>query len=124
MKKILIAEDEESLRGALKEMLVDQGYEVSEAKDGDECLALINSQPFDLLVTDIMMPGRDGLEVLEMILSRPNIEPIPTIVLTNRLDFTAKHKAFNFGAKAYLVKSDTPLEQIVVEIEKVVGKSS
>ena len=67
---ILIADDEESVRGFLKEILMDAGYRVTTASDGREALDLLGRQRFDLVISDIRMPGLDGMALLQEIRSR------------------------------------------------------
>lgn len=63
--RILVIEDERQIREVLKQMLEKAGYEVDIAEDGNEGLALFKKRPADVVVTDILMPGKDGLETIE-----------------------------------------------------------
>jgi DNA-binding response OmpR family regulator len=63
-KRILVVDDEKPLRDILKLTLSCEGYEVLTAADGNEAMELARSMPFDLVVTDIMMPGKDGIETI------------------------------------------------------------
>ena len=63
-RKILVAEDNPDTREALRLLLETQGYSVRAAEDGDEAIRLQKSEPADVLVTDLFMPGRDGFETL------------------------------------------------------------
>ncbi|HEY4484869.1 MAG TPA: response regulator [Nitrospiria bacterium] len=67
---ILIADDEESVRGFLKELLEEAGYRVTTASDGRIARDLLNQKHFDLLISDIRMPGVDGMKLLQEIRSR------------------------------------------------------
>ena len=79
MKKILIIEDDESIREIQTDYLKMSGYEVFCAKDGCEGLEMINSQSFDLVVLDLMLPKKDGFEILKSI---GDIKDMPVIVLS------------------------------------------
>lgn len=70
MIQILFLEDEPTIREVLAEYMKIQGYEVTEAGDGDEAAALLESREFDMAVLDIMVPGKSGLEVLALIRER------------------------------------------------------
>lgn len=65
MKRILIIEDERQVREVLKQMLERAGYETEVAVDGAEGLRVFRLRPADLVITDILMPGKDGLETIE-----------------------------------------------------------
>lgn len=62
--RILLVEDDAEIRRILRRSLKDEGYEVHEAANGDEALRAFQAEPFDLVVTDILMPERDGLEII------------------------------------------------------------
>lgn len=78
--KVLVAEDELKIREILVDCLMDD-YEVIEAKDGLEALQLFHSQQFDLVLLDVMMPGKDGFSVLKEIRL---VSKVPVIILTAR----------------------------------------
>ena len=67
MIKILLAEDDGALRGLVRTTLTDDGYEVTACHDGNEALTAMQDQNFDMLITDIMMPGTDGFELAERV---------------------------------------------------------
>ena len=67
MKRILIVDDEEQIRNILRMYLVKEGYEVSEAEDGEKGLKLFYEKPFDLVILDVMLPKKDGWSILREI---------------------------------------------------------
>ena len=67
MKKILIVEDEMEIRNILKLYLLKEGYDVTEAEDGEVAIKLFYEKPFDLVILDIMLPKKDGWSVLREI---------------------------------------------------------
>ncbi|TMA52852.1 MAG: response regulator [Deltaproteobacteria bacterium] len=75
---ILVVDDERSIRVGLKGLLTKEAYEVSTAESGDEVLRLLASQPFDLVLTDLRIPGVDGLSLLQQIKKR---HPDPLVVM-------------------------------------------
>lgn len=101
MKKILIIEDDESIREIQTDYLKMSGYEVFCAKDGYEGLEMINSQSFDLVVLDLMLPKKDGFEILKSI---GDIKDMPVIVLSAKDGEMHKIKALNLGADDYMTK--------------------
>ena len=99
---ILVVEDEPKLANALKEGLEDERYEVSVAKSGEEGFYRLYSEPFDLLMLDVMLPGRNGFEVLAQL--RKNGIGIPVLLLTARDSVDDRVRGLDSGADDYLVK--------------------
>ncbi len=104
MSKILIIEDEESIRRVLKKVLIqdDKSYSITEAVDGLDAISKINSSKFDLILCDIKMPKKDGIEVLKHILSEcPNT---PTIMISGHGDLETAVESMRLGAFDYISK--------------------
>jgi len=80
MKKILVVDDEESVRIILKEMLAKGDYNVEVASDGEEALKILKTGPFDMLITDINMPNMDGVALLQK--SKELFPSMPVIFIT------------------------------------------
>jgi DNA-binding response OmpR family regulator len=117
-KKILVVEDEETLRKALVEYLEDEGFEVISAADGEEGVKMAKTKKVDLVLLDIILPKKDGYEVLEEIKNNDKTEHIPVILLTNLESAEDIQKAFDKGATTYLIKSDYKLEEVVKKIKE------
>ena len=100
--KILIVDDEEMLLNQLKQAFEKQRYLVETATDGEEALRILDENPVDLIILDIMLPKRDGLSVLEEI--RANGLKTPVIMLTARVATQDKVKGLDKGADDYLAK--------------------
>ena len=105
--KILIVDDEENIREVIKEYSTLEGYEVKEADSGVKALELLNSEKFDLMILDIMMPIMDGFTLLNSI---PKEKRIPTIILSARDDEIDKLEGFDRGIDDYLCKPFSPRE--------------
>ena len=104
MSKILIIEDEESIRRVLNKVLMqdDKSYSITEAVDGLDGISKINSSKFDLILCDIKMPKKDGIEVLKHILSEcPNT---PTIMISGHGDLETAGESMRLGAFDYISK--------------------
>jgi two-component system, OmpR family, copper resistance phosphate regulon response regulator CusR len=99
---ILVVEDEPKLASALKEGLEDERYEVSVAKSGEEGFYLLYSKQFDLVMLDVMLPGRSGFEVLGQL--RKNGLGVPVLLLTARDSVEDRVHGLDAGADDYLVK--------------------
>ena len=99
---ILVVEDEAKVARALKEGLERETYGVTVARTGEEGYYLLGAQPFDLVVLDLMLPGRDGLEILATLRSRHR--GIPVLILTARDAVQDRVAGLDAGADDYLVK--------------------
>jgi len=102
---ILVIEDERKLAKALRDGLEAEGYEVSAATDGEEALQLANRSEFDLLILDLSLPRRDGIDVLAA-LRRRNVAT-PVFILTARDAVEDRVRGLDVGADDYLVKPFT-----------------
>src|SRR6478609_3625655 len=101
-KTILIAEDETVLRESLAELLTDEGYEVIPAADGKAAYDVILSRPVDLVVSDVRMPGMDGIALLGHV--RQAAPETPVIVVTAYGTVESAVAAMRLGARDYLLK--------------------
>ncbi|MBM4274554.1 MAG: response regulator [Deltaproteobacteria bacterium] len=101
MKTILVADDEEPIRKLLEGELTDEGYRVVLAANAREALKIVETQPIDLVVLDIRMPGMDGLEALPRILGLK--EGIPVILHTAYSQY--QESFMSWAADAYIIKS-------------------
>jgi DNA-binding response OmpR family regulator len=113
-KRILIAEDEKPMARALELKLTHAGYEVKVANDGEVAMNLINEEPFSLILLDLVMPKKDGFKVLKEMKEKSILTPV--IVLSNLSQEEDERKVKELGAKDYLVKSNTPIANIVSNI--------
>jgi len=102
--KILIAEDEPSLRENLQMLLELEGFEVQLASDGQEAYALARRAPPDLVLTDVMMPVLDGYGLIRLLREDPATAAVPIIVLTARAEQNDADLGLSLGANAHLVK--------------------
>jgi two-component system phosphate regulon response regulator PhoB len=110
MKKILLADDEVHLRTLVHTTLDDPEYEILEAVDGEEALALARAEKPDLLVLDWMMPGLSGVEVARRLRQDPSTAGIPIIMLTAMGQERNKAEGYAAGVETYLVKPFSPLQ--------------
>ena len=105
--KILIVDDEKNIREVIREYASLEGYDVMEADSGLKALELLNTNKFDLMILDIMMPIMDGFTLLNSI---PKEKKIPTIILSARDDEVDKLEGFDRGIDDYLCKPFSPRE--------------
>jgi two-component system response regulator MprA len=99
---ILVVDDDTRLRRALRRVLVAHGFDVAVAADGDEAIERVRTGDVDLVVLDVMMPGRDGIEVCEQL--RATGDPMPVLMLTARDAVRDRVAGLEAGADDYLVK--------------------
>lgn len=100
--KLLIVDDEETLRILVRSELEERGYEVDEAESGEKALEKLQTGKYDLVILDIRMPGMDGLEVLRKIKS-DNLAP-KVIMLTGVEELKIAHDSLQLGANDFLTK--------------------
>lgn len=115
-KKILVAEDDKPMAKALNLKLTNAGFEVVSAFSGEEALAFLEKEKFDLIITDLVMPKGDGFFILSEVKNRSL--NIPVIVTSNLSQQEDEIKAKEMGAKEYFIKSNTPIIDIVNYVKK------
>lgn len=119
-KKILILEDEKPLAHALELKLTHEGFEVVTTDNGELGLSILAKEDFDLVLSDLIIPGVNGFGVLESI--RDKKMKMPVIIMTNLNQEEDKKRAEDLGAVDFFVKSNSTLSEIVEGVKKRVGK--
>lgn len=119
MPKVLVAEDEKALARALELKLTKAGFSVSIVVDGNDALAALQREHFDILLLDLMMPNKDGFAVMAEMAAK-NIH-VPIVVLTNLGQTEDEKKAKELGAVDYWVKADISLMEVVNRIRKLLS---
>jgi len=122
MKKILFIEDESALQKTFKDVLEKEGYQMISALDGESGLKMARTQRPDLILLDLILPKKDGFEVLKELKSDKSTKEIPVIVLTNLEDIESVEKAIELGATTYLVKAQYTLEEVIQKVKKALEK--
>lgn len=102
--RILVVEDEEIVRSNILQFLENEGYELDEAESGFDALRKIEKSIPDLIISDIMMPGMDGYELVKRVQTNPATADIPIILLTARADTQDVRRGMEFGADDYITK--------------------
>lgn len=118
MARILLAEDDDSLRTFLAGALSKAGHDVTDFPDGDLALDAIMSANFDLLLTDIVMPGIDGVELAR---KAADLQPNMKIVFITGFAAVALNPANQAPAKAKVLSKPFHLRELVAEVEKVMA---
>ncbi|WP_353097669.1 response regulator transcription factor [Tissierella praeacuta] len=120
MNKILVVEDENILREVIVDYLIDDGYQVLEAADGEKALELFQSDSIDLVILDIGLPKIDGWSVCRRIRKNSNI---PIIILTARSDEDDSILGYELGADDYLIKPYNP-RVLMAKVKRFLEKYS
>jgi DNA-binding response OmpR family regulator len=121
-KKILIIEDEKTLRFLLAQKLIEENFDVLEAIDGEEGLQKLKENKIDLILLDLLLPGIDGFEVLSRIERDSKLSSIPVIILSNLGQMEEIEKGLKLGAADYLVKANFTLDEIIAKIRNVLPR--
>jgi signal transduction histidine kinase len=107
--RILVVDDNRVNRMKLSMNLEQQGHTVSVAEDGQQALEMLKTEPYDVVLLDIMMPGMDGFQVLEKVKSDPALRDIPIIVISALEELDSAVRCIEMGAEDYLPKSFNPV---------------
>jgi two-component system, OmpR family, response regulator len=119
--KILVIEDEKKIASFVRKGLEAQGFIVDVSHHGDEGYTLATTRPYDALVLDIMLPGRDGLSILRNLRERKM--SVPVILLTARSELNERLQGLNLGADDYLTKPFY-LEELIARLQAVARRAS
>lgn len=118
-KKILILEDEKPLAHALELKLTHEGFDVVTTDNGELGISILEKEKFDLVLSDLIMPGVDGFGLLDAIKNKKL--KVPVIVMTNLNQEEDKKRAFDLGAVDFFVKSNSTLSEIVEGVKKKIS---
>jgi len=107
-ERILVVDDEEDILELVRFNLVKEGYQVTGALSGEEALRKARSEPFDLIVLDLMLPGIDGLEVTKKLKAHEKVRHIPIVMLTAKGEEADIVTGLELGADDYITKPFSP----------------
>ncbi len=119
--KVLIVEDDRKIAAFVRKGLKEQGYVVDACHDGDEGYDLASGESYDVVLLDIMLPGRDGLSILRALREEKNT--VPVILLTARSGLDERVEGLNLGADDYLPKPFF-MEELIARVIAVSRRSS
>ena len=121
-KKVLIADDEPNILISLEFLMKREGWQVSIARDGNEALAAIQSGRPDLVLLDVMMPGRSGFEVCQAVRADESLAGIKILMLTAKGRDTDVAQGLGLGADAYMTKPFSTKE-LAAKVREMLGGS-
>jgi DNA-binding response OmpR family regulator len=120
-KKIILVEDTSDLRSNIAELLTMEKYEVFEATNGAEALAILERIIPDLIITDLLMPIMDGFELIKNVRDNTKYKYVAILVFSATPANESEKKVLELGANAYLKKPST-LENFTSSVNKLIGK--
>lgn len=126
MSKILLIEDDQFLSSLLKNRFQKEGYDVQLVGNGEEALKILKSaeQRPDLILLDLILPGKSGFEVLEGIKWDPQVSKLPVMIISNLGQESDIQKGKELGAVDYLVKSRVTIDFLVDRAKELLGKTA
>lgn len=120
-KLLLIVEDEETAARALERKFTGAGFVTTVVKDGIAAMEQVKKSHFDVILLDILLPRKDGFEVLADLKASNNQTPV--VVLTNLGAEVDKERVYSLGAKGYFIKSMTPMKDVLAFIKTLLPSS-
>lgn len=120
-KKILIIEDDNTLRGLLVQKMKGELFEVQDAADAFEVYKKLDLHVFDAVVLDLMLPEIDGYEILRKIRAHEANSKTKVLVFSNLSDEVRINKALTLGANRFLVKTNVTLEELAEHLREMMG---
>lgn len=120
--KVLLVEDEKILGDVLKEKLEQENLTVDWVTDGEAAMTKAKSFSPDLIILDLILPKKDGFEVLKELKANFKLKNIPVVVLSNLGQDEEIKRALSLGAVDYLVKAQHPINEVIEQIKKNLSK--
>ena len=123
-KHILFIEDEKRLQESMVSALNEEGFDAVGADDGEMGIKILDKKKIDLVLLDLILPQKDGFQVLEYMKSKKELENIPVVVLSNLEEKFDIDKALSFGVHSYLVKANYSLGEIIKKIKEILNEGT
>lgn len=121
-KKILVVEDELYLRDLYVQILKDAGYQTDQAADGEEAFQKMSKGGYDLVLLDIVLPKKDGLQVLRDLKASPPQAPNKSVIIMSNIDKEATiAEGVSLGIRGHIIKSDYTPDQLLQEVKRVLS---
>jgi two-component system, chemotaxis family, chemotaxis protein CheY len=120
MKHILAVDDSSSIREVVTLTLKMAGYEITQAKDGVEALAMAQANQYDLVLTDVNMPNMDGIELIRALRALPAYKATPILTLTTERELPRRKEGKDAGATGWIVKPFLP-DKLIATLNRVLA---
>ena len=121
--KILIIEDEKILSEMYRDKLISEGFEIISAFSAEEGIEILQKEISDLILLDILLPEKNGVDFLREIRKDSRFSSIPVLAFSNYDGPEMKRQAFELGIKDYLIKTDFTPNEIVAKIRQVLSEA-
>jgi two-component system chemotaxis sensor kinase CheA len=122
-RKILVVDDQFTVRELQRSILEAAGYDVEVARDGREALDRVSVEPeIDLVLTDVSMPEMDGFDLLETIRRNPDHVSLPVVIVTSQTSDDDRRRGAELGADAYIIKDEFDQQSLLNTIGRLVGQ--
>ncbi|MDD8047734.1 MAG: response regulator transcription factor [Verrucomicrobiota bacterium] len=118
--RVLVVEDEKKIASFIRKGFEEQGFQVEVCHDGDTGYEWVTTRPYDAVILDIMLPGRDGLSILKNLREKKN--PVPVILLTARGELNERVEGLNLGADDYISKPFY-VEELIARVHSVIRRT-
>jgi two-component system chemotaxis sensor kinase CheA len=122
-QRLLVVDDSFATRELIRSILSSAGYDVATAIDGIDALDKLNTNPYDLVVSDVEMPRLDGFQLTQRIRTELNRTDLPIIIITSLASETHRRRGLEVGAQAYIVKSQFNQSNLIETIRQLLGGS-
>lgn len=116
--KVLVVEDDKFLMKVYQSKLTKEGFNVLAVSDGEEAIAKAKAEKPQMVLLDLIIPKKDGFEVLAALKDDPELQSIPVLILSNLGQNEDLKKAMALGAVDYVVKSDMSIEDVLTKIRQ------
>jgi two-component system chemotaxis sensor kinase CheA len=120
--RVLVVDDALTIRELQRTVLERAGFDVAVAPDGEQALRQLSADPRDLVLTDVDMPGMDGVALIRAIRGAPALRDVPVLVLTSRTGDRDRQEALEAGADAYLAKADFDEASLLAAVHRLLGR--
>jgi len=119
--KVLVVEDDSFLRELISKKLSDNNFEVIQADNGALALEIAKKESLKIILLDLIIPEKDGFEVLQELKSDPRTQNIPVVILSNLGQKEEIQKGLNMGAVDFLVKAHFTPDEILAKVKQILG---
>ena len=113
-KRVLVVEDDPAVSYMIAQILRVEGYESTTVAEGRGALSLLRSNPFDIVILDVMLPGMDGISILKSIREEPSLNGVPVLMLSAKTDDATTWAGWTAGCDYYMTKPFDPDELLTI----------
>lgn len=118
-QKILVVEDDSFLRELISKKLADNNFEVFQAENGAKALEMAKTEFFKIILLDLIIPEKDGFEVLQELKGDPRTQNIPIVIMSNLGQKEEIQKGLSMGAVDFLVKAHFTPDEILAKVKQI-----